>query len=162
MRNISRYANTMCFSGYSKAQRYNSFKGELEIYREIVQDVNIGKRKSIYRSGDEIRKAKIEKMDWANTSFLQGNTTNTISCPVTSVGVLKKRLDHTVRGKSNKTKNIEDGGWPIYEGLKMKGPMRLPGCVFGDPLCMVKADQQCDRSGVIYRIQCLTCLEPNP
>ena len=51
---------------------------------------------------------------------------------------------------------------PIHCRLRVKDPMRLLGCVLSDPLCMVKADQQCDKIGVIYQIQCSKCLEDLP
>ena len=160
---LSRYAIVMRISGYSKTQRYHTIKGAVERYREITREVEVGHRESIYRSGDKIRETKKDKMDWANTWFLQGNTKDTISCPVTPGGELKKRLTETVnKGKSTNTKVIEDGGRPVSGGLTTKDPMRPQGCIFGDQRCIVRADQNCDRMGIIYRIQCLTCLEVIP
>ena len=90
------------------------------------------------------------KKDWANTWFLQGETVNT-------GGILKKRLNTVINeGKSKKTKVIKDGGKPIHVGLMVKDPMRPHGCVFKDPDCIVRSDHQCDKTSVIYRIQCLT------
>ena len=55
---ISRYANIMRISGYSKTQRYHTIKGAIERYREMSNDVKVGTHESIYRSGDKIREAK--------------------------------------------------------------------------------------------------------
>ena len=160
---LSRYANCMRISGYSKSQRYHTIKGAVERYRQISREVKEGQRESIYRSGDTIREAKKLKMDWSNTWFLQGDTKDTISCPVTPGGELKRRLTQTVnRDKSTTTKVIEDGGRPISGGLVTKDPMRPLGCIFGDQECIVRKDQNCDGMGVVYRIQCLSCLEIIP
>ena len=87
-------------------------------------------------------------------------TKDTISCPVSSGGELKKKLNKIInKGKSSNTKIIDDGERPVHGGLMVKDPIRPPGCVFEDPLCMVRVDQNCDRSRVIYTIRCLTCLE---
>ena len=126
-------------------------------------DIKVGKRRSLYRLGDEIQHQREMKKDWVNTWFLQGETVNTVSCPVTPGGILKKRLNTAINeGKSTKTKVIEDGGKPIHVGLMIKDPMRPHGCVFSDPDCIVRGDQQCDKTSVIYRMQCLTCLETLP
>ena len=42
-------------------------------------------------------------------------------------------------------------------GLKVRDPMRSKGCIFGDPYCIVDPAVQCDRSGVVYKIICITC-----
>ena len=88
---LSKYANTMRMSGYPRYQRYHSIKGAIERYRDMKRDIKVGSRKSLYRNGDEIRQARIDKKDWSNTWFLQGNTINTISCPVTPGAELKKK-----------------------------------------------------------------------
>ena len=52
---------------------------------------------------------------------------------------------------------IEDGGVPVYIGLLRPDPMKPAGCTFGDARCMVDRSQNCDKSGVMYSIQCNTC-----
>ena len=144
--------------GYSHKERYDTIKGAIERYNFMRKEVDNGNRECMYRSGDEIRKCKNDKMDWANTWFLQGQVTNTVSCPVTPGATLKKHLSNQVNsGKSHTTKVIEDGGLPIHIGLKVKDLMRPTGGIFGDPNCIVKSNQQCDRMGVIYNIHCNTC-----
>ena len=129
----------------------------------MKREIQAGMRDSLYRSGEKIREAKRAKKDWRNTWFLQGVTVSTISCTVTPGSELKKRLNTWVNSeKYSRTKIIEDGGMPVHCGSRVKDPLRCGGCIFGDSNCMVRADQQCDRSGVIYKIQCLTCLETQP
>ena len=100
----------------------------------MIQEIKAGNRKSLYRSGEEIRISRETSKDWPNTWFLQGETVNTVSCPVTPGGVLKKRLNDVVNdGRVTKTKVIEDGVKPIHIGLMVKDPMRPNGCVFNDP-----------------------------
>ena len=47
---------------------------------------------------------------------------------------------------------------PIQCGLKVKEPMRPVGYIFGNPDCIVRDDINCDRTGVVYRIACETCI----
>ena len=54
---------------------------------------------------------------------------------------------------------IEDGRISIHWNLKIKDPIRPPGCIFQDPECIVSPEYQCDQSGVVYKIQCTTCLD---
>ena len=54
---------------------------------------------------------------------------------------------------------IEDGGRPIHVGLKVRDPLRPKGCIFNDNTCLVTEGVDCDRSGVVYKIECITCLE---
>ena len=155
---LSVYANTLRMSGYSQRERHNTIKGAIERFNQMRKDVKDGNRECMYRSGEQIKKHKAEKKDWPNTWFLQGQVTNTVSCPVTPGATLKRSLNSQINaGKSDqRTKIIEDGGLPIHIGLKTKDPMRTSGCIFGDPNCIVKSNQQCDRMGVIYNIQCNT------
>ena len=54
---------------------------------------------------------------------------------------------------------IEDGGKPITSGLCVSDPLRPKGCVFGDTQCMVDPDFRCDTAGIIYKINCVDCME---
>ena len=129
-------------------------KGAIYRYKQIETEVNSGKGKYIYRSGDEIRREKEKKKDWPNTWFLKGDVRNTRSCPVTPGGELKKALVKAVNvGDSRSIQVIEDGGIPIHCNLMVKDPMRPIGCIFGDPKCIVNAKYPCDKAGVIYMIQ---------
>ena len=61
-----------------------------------MHDVKVGTKESLYRSGDMIRQAKIEKQDWSNTWFLQGEIKKTVSCSVTPGDNLKRRLEKVI------------------------------------------------------------------
>ena len=52
---------------------------------------------------------------------------------------------------------IEDGGKPVYSGLRVNDPKRPTGCIFGDINCIVSDKYNCDTSGAIYRIECTQC-----
>ena len=62
------------------------------------------------------------------------------------------------RAVNDKLLVIEDGGMPILCGLKVNDPMRPNGCIFGNPECIVRNDINCDKTGVVYRIECETCI----
>ena len=42
-------------------------------------------------------------------------------------------------------------------GLKVGDPKRNNNCIFGDKDCIVDSKNQCDKQGVIYRIECDLC-----
>ena len=44
-------------------------------------------------------------------------------------------------------------------GLKVRDPHRLDGCVFGQEACPVVSGTDCDRTGVVYKIECKQCKE---
>ena len=98
------------------------FADDTKIYCKILDE------------GSSLQEDLTKLEDWSNKWFLQGNTKDRVSCPVTPGGVLKKTLDFTInKGKSSNNKIIGDRGHPIHGGLRVKDPMRSPRCVFGDP-----------------------------
>ena len=67
-------------------------------------------------------------------------------------------LSKAINGDTNPTVQvIEDGGVPVYIGLLKPDLMKQVCCTFGDDRCMVDRSQNCDKSGVMYSIQCNTC-----
>ena len=156
--------NCMRISGYTQKERYNTVKGAVQRYRQIRDMVTKGEKISIYRSGEEIRDKKSMSKCWSNTWFLKGNVCNTVSCPVTPGGVLKRNLTKVVNIGNNDrvTQVIEDGGKPIHSGLSISDPMRTDGCIFRDENCIVDTKYKCDTTGVVYRIECNTCNEAIP
>ena len=131
----------MRISGYDKQQRYNAIKGAIERYNCMITNIKVGQRECLYRNGDDIRQAKIEKCDWANTWLLKGVVKDTVSCPVTPGRILKKNLSSVInKNKVYQTQVIEDGGKPVHCGPKVKDPLRPHGCIFGDQRCLVKGD----------------------
>ena len=70
----------------------------------------------------------------------------------------KKEFDKNCQlSRTGKTQIIEDGGKPIYYGLKVRDPLRHQGCIYGEDTCMVDIKYPCDTLGVVYRIECMTC-----
>ena len=127
---LSRFSNTMRLSGYDKLQRYNTINGAIERYNCMMTDVKVGERETLYRSGNQIRKAKVEKCDWANTWFLKGVVKDKVSCPVTPRGILKKNLSFVINEEVYQTQVIRDGGKPVHCGVKVNDPLRPHGCIF--------------------------------
>ena len=80
-----------------------------------------------------------------------------------------QKLKSTLRGSwptvnskredGNRVLVIEDGGQPIHVGLKTRDPLRPKGCIFYDETCPVLQGTDCDRTDVIYKIECMTCME---
>ena len=119
-----------------------------------------GKRTSLYRDRKSIAKAKVEKKDWPNTWFLKGRTIGTISCMAIPQGILKKRLNQVLnRENGPHILVVEDGGNPVTTGLTTADPKRKDGCIFQDSGCIVDSGERCDKSGLVYKIQCITCKE---
>ena len=56
-----------------------------------------------------------------------------------------------------KVQVIEDGGKPVFSGLRVNDPLRPKGCIFGDQNCIVNPKYPCDVTGAVYRIDCNTC-----
>ena len=93
---LNQYMNMMRVLGYSKSERYHTLKGAIERYDTMCNEVALGDRASLYRSGKVIRKAQREQKSWSNTWFLKGDVKATVSCPVTPGGILKSKLSKTV------------------------------------------------------------------
>ena len=157
---LNRFSWTMKLSGYNEYDRYHAISGAIRRVSAMKDEVKSGVRVSLFRSRQQIVESKRNKKDWTNTWFLKGDTVGTISCPVTPGGVLKKTLNKQINSeRDSKLLIVEDGGCPVYNGLKVRDPMRGKGCIFGDPCCIVDPSVQCDRIGVVYKIVCLIHLE---
>ena len=155
---LNRFAWTMKLSGYNEYDRYHAISGAIRRVSAMKEEVKSGVRVSLFRSRQQIVESKRNKKDWTNTWFLKGNTVGTISCPVTPGGVLRKTLNRQInRDRDSNLLVIEDGGCPIYNGLRVRDPSRSNGCIFGDPLCIVDPSVQCDRTGIVYKIVCIAC-----
>ena len=154
---LSKFSYSMMISGYSQKERYNTVKGAIVRYRTMLDEIKIGMRQTLHRSGKEIRDRKSVSQNWANTWFLRENTIATVSCSATPGSRLKRTLNKAINpeGVQYRTQVIEDGGMPVHCGLMVSDPMRPNGCIFQDPNCIVAG--KCDVSGVTYRIECNTC-----
>ena len=96
----------------------------------------------------------MEKKDWPNTWILKGRTIGTISCMATPQGILKKRLNQALnRENGPHILVVEDGGNPVTTGLTTADPKRK------DSGCIVDSGERCDKSGLVCKIQCITCKE---
>ena len=120
----------------------------------LKEEARQGKRTSLYRDRKSIAKAKVEKKDWPNTWFLKGRTIGTISCMAIPQGILKKRLNQVLnRENGPHILVVEDGGNPVTAGLTTADPKRK------DSGCIVDSGERCDKSGLVCKIQCITCKE---
>ena len=73
---------------------------------------------------------------------------------------MRKALSKAVNeGGKHSIQVIEDGEIPVHCNFSVKDPMRPKGCIFQDQNCILSPDVPCDKAGVIYKIQCLKCLE---
>ena len=162
VKHLNDFSNCMRISGYSHTERYHAISGAIERVNTMRAEVANGERCSIFRDKNQIIECKISKKDWSNTWYLKGDISNTVSCPITPGGVLRKELTKSLnsqRGENNRILVIEDGGRPIHVGLKVRDPHRLDGCVFGQEACPVVSGTDCDRTGVVYKIECKQCKE---
>ena len=86
---LTEFAQTMQISGYSEYEQYNAIKGAIQRHREMMREIEDGKRSSLFRDKNEIMEAKKARMIWLNTWFLKGDTKGTVSCPTTLGGKLR-------------------------------------------------------------------------
>ena len=154
---MNTFSNTLRVSGYSETERYNLIKGAHLRFLEMKELVRTGAIPSLNRNRKQIIQSKIDKKNWPNTWFLRGSTVGTVSCQVTPNSNLKKSLSKRINTnrEGGTLQVIEDGGIPITAGIKVT--FQRPGCVFGDPQCIVTNNTQCDQSGLIYNIKCSAC-----
>ena len=123
-------------------------------------DVKSGKISDLYRHKNQIFRSKFDKKSWANTWFLKGEVSGTMSCQATPNGEWSKAIQKTVnsnRKSGHKLQVLEDGGQSVVANLKTSDLSRQDGCIFGDRNCIVKPNQRCDQSEVVYRITCNEC-----
>ena len=94
----------------------------------MKNEVANGVCESLYRSRKQIAESKLQKKDWANTWFLKGDVKATVSCQVTPGGILKSKLSQMVNKDrfDGKVQVIEDGGKPIYCGLRVNDLIGKP------------------------------------
>ena len=122
---LNDFSRTMQISGYNQTERYHAISGAIARVSDMKKEIAQGLRSGLYRDGNQIAETKLSKKNWANTWFLKGNIKNTVSCPVTPGGVLKKELSKVInKGKTeNDIQVIEDGGRPIHSGLSTGDPL---------------------------------------
>ena len=120
----------------------------------MIKDINNRVRQNLYRSGKEIIDKKSESKNWCNTWFLTENTKSMKSCSATLGSNLKMSPNKIVNPPNCKFRMqvIEDRGLPVHFGIMVSNPMRPNGCVYGDPDCIVIANQRYDSSSTIYKI----------
>ena len=124
---LSDFVRTMFVSGYSEEERYNTIKGAIIRWEEMINRVNSGEMESLNRSRKQILDSKVSRKVWPNTWYLKGLIISTLNCVVTPGSRLKSMLSKSIND-SNKEQNrvliIEDGGLPITKGLKVGDPGR--------------------------------------
>ena len=123
---MSEYSHMLYISGYSATERYHYIKGALERTNTIDEEIAAGTRDSRYRTGEQIRKAKIEKGGLsASTWFLSREVSNTVTCQATPGSMLATMLSNSLSKSSTEGKRtivLEEGGHPISLGLKKRDP----------------------------------------
>ena len=91
----------------------------------MESEVSKGERDSMFRTRDEILKAKEAKGGLsAATWFLSGDRRSVVTCQATPGGTLAKMLRESI-GKTNKGETrlvTEEGGIPVTLGLKVTDP----------------------------------------
>ena len=105
-------------------------------------DVKSGKISDLYRHKNQIFRSKFDKKSWANTWFLKGEVSGTISCQATPNGEWSKAIQKTVnsnRKSGHKLQVLEDGGQSVVANLKTSDLSRQDGCIFGDRNCIVSS-----------------------
>ena len=132
---LSEYNSILYLSGYSKRERFNNIKGAIMIIETMREEISARNRDYMYRTRDQIRKAKIAKGGlFSGTCFLSESVSCTVSCQPTPgsslASKLQDRIATTVRG--DRRVILEEGGNPVSIGLKRKNPFFINGCSFGD------------------------------
>ena len=78
----------------------------------------------------------------------------------TPQGILEKRLNQALnRENGPHILVVEDGGNPVTTGPTFADLKRKDGCIFQDSGCIVDSGERCDKSGLVCKIQCITCKE---
>ena len=86
-------------------------------------------RKAAWRKAERAVKGALKSKSWYGADHK-----SVLFVQSTPGGVLKKLLNQEInRARDSKLLIIEDGCCPIYNGLKVRDPMRSNGCIFGDP-----------------------------
>ena len=110
------------------------------------REINNGTRESRFRTGDQIRKHKIEKGGLSPaTWFLKGEIGSTISCQATPGSRLATILQTKCSQGSSGVRKVvlEEGGNPASLGLKKRDPFSTRGCKFKDPECIFNPEEDC-------------------
>ena len=158
---LSKFVKTLAMSGYNEEERYNTVKGAIVRYNEMVAKVESGEIESLNRSREQIIETKISRMIWPNTWYLKGEIISTLNCSVTPGSKLKTMLSKSINNQTEdkgRVLVIEDGGRPITSGLKVGDPSRKSmSCIYGKQNCIVSPSHRCGQQGVVYKIQCKSC-----
>ena len=159
---MSDYSNAMMLSGYNAKFRTDILSGVIKRWKEVKKMVEDGSRK-LHRSQEEIRMSKANKPGrHPATWFLSGETTSTLTVPITPNSCLKTNLQSqlkTVRGPDGgKTKVVEESGSVI---AKMFPSVEARNCPY-QTKCLADEGTDCLTQGVIYQATCQDCPEDNP
>ena len=160
---LTEYSYMLYLSGYINIERYNFIKGAIIRMETIDAEIAAGLRKSRFRTGDEIREAKISNGGLSlATWFLTKDVCSTVSCQATPGSKLATILQNNINKSSTDGKRkvvLEEGGHPISLGLKKRDPFLTNGCQFNDNDCIMRSDKDCSMMGAIYIIRCISCKE---
>ena len=165
-KHLSDFSNMLRISGYDDRFRYTCIKGVIQRYQELEEMVRRGET-DFYRTREKIDQQKQAKGGGNRaTWFLKGNTTTTLLTSSTPGSRLKRELQDTLKDTQapdgGLTMVLEDGGIPIYSGLR-RDPFKTQGCQYGqDRECIVEGKQDCSKMGVTYTVECNECIKPSP
>ena len=157
---MSRYNDMLKINGYSQKERFHMTKGAISRHKEMREEVRNGSRKSMFRSKEEILKAKEAKGGLTpSTWFLGGDVEAVVTCQVTPDGqladMMRKKVGTTKAGGRRIVQ--EEGGNPISLGLKKRDPFAVQTCRYGDSQCLGRPGQDCGAMGALYLITCTSC-----
>ena len=71
--------------------------------------------------------------------------------------VIDRAVNSNRENSDGRLQIVEDGGKPIYNGLRVNDPCRPSGCIYGDPKYIVDRRYQCDQTSKVYKITCIEC-----
>ena len=69
--------------GYIEEERYNTIKGVIVQWEEMVSRVESGDIESLNISSELMPESKVSQMVWSSTWYLRGSISSTLSCVVT-------------------------------------------------------------------------------
>ena len=142
-------------SGYSEEEMYNTIKGAIVQWEEMVSRVESGDIESLNISREQILESKVSQMVWPSTWYLKGSIISTLSCVVTPGSKLQTMLSKSVNSQEcdSRVIIIKDGCLPVNKGLKSGDPgKKATKYVFSDKDCIVSLTHSYDQQGVIYKI----------
>ena len=117
----------------------------------------------MYRSKERMEDDKKAKGgNSAATWHLSGQFKHVVNIPITPGAQLatkvKDRIRNCVGPDGGKTRTLEKGGVSILNLLSKPDPFKKVGCRWNES-CNLKENQDCMKSGVVYKIECTKCKE---